>query len=140
VGLTIKTINEELAKRVSLPKPGSLKWRNAVDDTSGALPQCRYVLQGRDIKFCSAFEHVLASESLLCLTTPPRSPRSCSHFFLQSFLQSSAGPLGSLYDVAGTGTILAAQGFKGSSAKIELRLTFRLVHEATTCPAGSEVG
>jgi hypothetical protein len=36
--------------------------------------------------------------------------------------------------------ILAAQGFKGLSAKIELRLTFRLVHEAAICPTGSEVG
>jgi hypothetical protein len=36
--------------------------RNAVDDTSGGLRQCRYVLHDRDAKFCAAFGDVLASE------------------------------------------------------------------------------
>src|SRR5512132_1655703 len=38
--------------------------RNAVDDTSGGLRQCRYVLHDRDAKFCAAFEDVLASERI----------------------------------------------------------------------------
>jgi hypothetical protein len=48
--------------------------RNAVDDTSGALRPCRYVLHDRDTKFCSVFGDVLASEGLHCLKLPPRSP------------------------------------------------------------------
>ena len=48
--------------------------RNAVDDTSGALRQCRYVLHDRDAKFCAAFVEVLASEGIRCLKLPPRSP------------------------------------------------------------------
>jgi putative transposase len=48
--------------------------RNAVDDTSGALRNCRYLLHDRDAKFCAAFDHVLASEGIRCLKLPPRSP------------------------------------------------------------------
>ena len=48
--------------------------RNAVDNTTGGLRQCRYVLHDRDAKFCSAFSDVLASEGIRCLTLPPRSP------------------------------------------------------------------
>jgi transposase InsO family protein len=48
--------------------------RNAVDDTSGSLRQCRYVLHDRDTKFCAAFDDVLASEGIRCLRLPPRSP------------------------------------------------------------------
>lgn len=48
--------------------------RNAVDDTSGALRQCRYVLHDRDGKFCAAFDDVLASEGIQGLRLPPRSP------------------------------------------------------------------
>src|SRR4051812_1926523 len=48
--------------------------RNAVDDASGALRQCRYVLHDRDAKFCSAFDDVLASEGIQSLKVPPRSP------------------------------------------------------------------
>jgi transposase InsO family protein len=48
--------------------------RNAVDDTAGALGQCRYVLHDRDAKFCAAFDDVLASERIQCLKIPPRSP------------------------------------------------------------------
>ncbi|MFN7999190.1 MAG: helix-turn-helix domain-containing protein [Bryobacteraceae bacterium] len=48
--------------------------RNAVDDTAGALRQCRYVLHDKDAKFCAAFEDVLASESIQSLKIPPRSP------------------------------------------------------------------
>ena len=48
--------------------------RNAVDDTSGGLRQCRYVLHDRDTKFCTAFDEVLASEGIRCLRLPPRSP------------------------------------------------------------------
>ena len=48
--------------------------RNAVDDTSGALRQCRYVLHDRDAKYCMAFDDVLASEGVRCLKIPSRSP------------------------------------------------------------------
>jgi transposase InsO family protein len=48
--------------------------RNAVDDTSGGLRQCRYVLHDRDAKFCAAFDDVLESEGIRCLKLPPRSP------------------------------------------------------------------
>jgi putative transposase len=48
--------------------------RNAVDDASGGLRQCRYVLHDRDAKFCAAFDDVLASEGIQCLRLPPRSP------------------------------------------------------------------
>jgi putative transposase len=48
--------------------------RNAVDDPSGALRQCRYVLHDRDSKFCTAFDDVLASEGVQALRLPPRSP------------------------------------------------------------------
>jgi transposase InsO family protein len=48
--------------------------RNAVDDTSGGLRQCRYVLHDRDAKFCAAFDDVLASDGIRCLRLPPRSP------------------------------------------------------------------
>ena len=48
--------------------------RNAVDDTSGALRQCRYVLHDRDTKFCAAFDEVLGSEGVQALWLPPRSP------------------------------------------------------------------
>src|SRR4051794_37687438 len=48
--------------------------RNAVDDASGALRKCRYVLHDRDAKFCSAFDDVLASEGIESVRIPPRSP------------------------------------------------------------------
>jgi hypothetical protein len=48
--------------------------RNAVDENSGALRQCRYGLHDRDAKFCCAFDEVLASEGLHCLKLPPHSP------------------------------------------------------------------
>jgi transposase InsO family protein len=48
--------------------------RNAVNDTSGALRHCRYVLHDRDTKFSAAFDDVLASEGIQSLKIPPRSP------------------------------------------------------------------
>jgi hypothetical protein len=48
--------------------------RNAVDDTSGGLKRCRYVLHDRDAKYCKAFDDLLASEGVECLRLPPRSP------------------------------------------------------------------
>jgi hypothetical protein len=48
--------------------------RNAVDDTGGALRQCRYVLHDRDAKFCATFDDVLTSEGIRCLKLPPSSP------------------------------------------------------------------
>jgi hypothetical protein len=48
--------------------------RNAVDETCGGLRRCRYVLHDRDTKFCRAFDELLASEGIRCLTLPPRSP------------------------------------------------------------------
>ena len=48
--------------------------RNAVDETSGCLRQCRYVLHDRDAKFSAVFADVLRSAGVHCLTLPPRSP------------------------------------------------------------------
>jgi putative transposase len=48
--------------------------RNAVDQTSGTLSRCRYVLHDRDAKYCKAFDDLLASEGVKCLRLPPRSP------------------------------------------------------------------
>ena len=48
--------------------------RNAVDDTSGGVRQCRYLLHDRDAKFCPAFDEVLASEGIQALRLPSRSP------------------------------------------------------------------
>jgi hypothetical protein len=48
--------------------------RNAVDETSGDLRRCRYVLHGRDAKFCAAFDELLASEGIQSLKLPPRCP------------------------------------------------------------------
>ena len=50
--------------------------RNAVDETSGGVRGCRYVLHDRDAKFCAAFDEVLASEGIQCLrTAAPASSR-----------------------------------------------------------------
>jgi hypothetical protein len=35
--------------------------RNAIDQTSGCLHQCRYILHDRDAKFCAAFGNLLQS-------------------------------------------------------------------------------
>jgi len=48
--------------------------RNAVDETSGCLCDHRYLLHDRDAKFCAAFDDVLRSSGVHCLTLPPRSP------------------------------------------------------------------
>jgi putative transposase len=48
--------------------------RNAVDETTGALRSCRYLLHDRDAKFCAAFDEVLASEGIHVLKLPPHSP------------------------------------------------------------------
>jgi transposase InsO family protein len=48
--------------------------RNTVDEPSGALQNCRYLLHDRDQKFCAAFDEVLSSEGIQCLTLPSRSP------------------------------------------------------------------
>ena len=38
--------------------------RNAVDETTGALRCCRYLLHDRDTKFCAAFDEVLTSDGV----------------------------------------------------------------------------
>jgi putative transposase len=48
--------------------------RNAVDERSGCLHACRYLLHDRDSKFCASFKDVLRSEGVSCLTLPPHSP------------------------------------------------------------------
>jgi hypothetical protein len=48
--------------------------RNAVDDTSGGLRQCRYVLHDRDAKLCSTFDSVLMSGGVHSLRLPAQSP------------------------------------------------------------------
>jgi hypothetical protein len=48
--------------------------RNAVEETSGCVRACRYLLQDRDSEFCASFQDVLRSEGLSCLALPPPSP------------------------------------------------------------------
>ena len=48
--------------------------RNAVEETSGRLRACRYLLHDRDSKFCTSFKDVLRSEGVNCLALPPHSP------------------------------------------------------------------
>jgi putative transposase len=48
--------------------------RNAADDTSGCLRRIRYVLHDRDTKFCAAFDEILRSGGVQCMSLPPRSP------------------------------------------------------------------
>jgi transposase InsO family protein len=48
--------------------------RNAVDERSGCLCACRYLLHDRDSKFCASFKDVLRSEGVSCLALPPQSP------------------------------------------------------------------
>jgi putative transposase len=48
--------------------------RNSVDETSGYLRKLRYILHDRDTKFCAAFDDLLQSAGIRCLTLPPRSP------------------------------------------------------------------
>jgi putative transposase len=44
--------------------------RNAVDQRSGCLRACRYLLHDRDSKFCASFKDVLRSEGVSCLALP----------------------------------------------------------------------
>jgi putative transposase len=48
--------------------------RNATDESSGVLRGHRYLLYGRDTKFCAAFLDVLRSSGIQPLALPPRSP------------------------------------------------------------------
>ena len=48
--------------------------RTAVDDVSGYLRRHRYVLHGRDAKFCADFRKTLATGGVKCLRLPARSP------------------------------------------------------------------
>jgi putative transposase len=48
--------------------------RNAVDEPSGCLKNCRYVLHDRDTKFCAAFDDILRSGGIESLTLPAQSP------------------------------------------------------------------
>ena len=48
--------------------------RNATDETSGYLRQQRYVLHGRDAKFCKESRETLAAGGVNCLRLPARSP------------------------------------------------------------------
>ena len=48
--------------------------RNGVDEMSGWLRACRYLLHDRDSKFCASFKDVLRSEGVSCLALPPLSP------------------------------------------------------------------
>src|SRR3954452_3990830 len=48
--------------------------RNAVDEPTGAVRRCRYLLHDRDAKFCVTFQDVFASEGIRCLRLPARSP------------------------------------------------------------------
>ena len=48
--------------------------RNAVDEPSGCLQNCRYVLHDRDTKFCAAFDDILLSGGMESVTLPAQSP------------------------------------------------------------------
>jgi transposase InsO family protein len=48
--------------------------RNAVDEPSGCLQNCRYVLHDRDTKFCAAFDEILRSGGVESVTLPAQSP------------------------------------------------------------------
>jgi putative transposase len=48
--------------------------RNAVDPETGHLRDQRFVLHGRDTKFCTSFRSILESEGVKCLALPAPSP------------------------------------------------------------------
>jgi putative transposase len=48
--------------------------RSATQDGCGYLHPCRYVLHGRDSKFCQSFRSALASGSVRTILLPPKSP------------------------------------------------------------------
>ena len=48
--------------------------RNAIDEASEYLRQCRYVLHDRDKKFCASFRAILGTGNVKCLALPARSP------------------------------------------------------------------
>jgi hypothetical protein len=70
------------SRRVSLAgltKHPAAEWmlqmaRNATDESSGFLRGLRYLLHGRDAKFCAAFLDVLRSSGIRPLALPPKSP------------------------------------------------------------------
>ena len=48
--------------------------RNATDESSGFLKECRYVLHDRDTKFSASFRQTLTTAGVEPLKLPPRSP------------------------------------------------------------------
>ncbi len=48
--------------------------RNATDESSGFLKECRYVLHDRDAKFSASFWQTLTTAGVEPLKLPPRSP------------------------------------------------------------------
>ena len=48
--------------------------RNATDESSGVLKECRYVLHDRDTKFSASFRQTLTAAGVEPLKLPPRSP------------------------------------------------------------------
>jgi hypothetical protein len=48
--------------------------RNLTDPFDGILNGKRYLIMGRDTKFCAAFRQVLKNEGVKSLRLPPRSP------------------------------------------------------------------
>ena len=48
--------------------------RNAVDERSGCLRACCYLLHDRDSKFCASFKDALRSKGVSCLALPPQNP------------------------------------------------------------------
>lgn len=48
--------------------------RNATDESSGFLKECRYVLHDRDTKFSASFCQTLTAAGVEPLKLPPRSP------------------------------------------------------------------
>ena len=63
--------------------------RNAIDEASGYLRQCRYLLHDRDTKFCAWFRAMLATGNVKCLALPPRSPNL--NAFVERWVRSIKG-------------------------------------------------
>ena len=57
---------EQMARKVTLAEVGF-------------LCGCRYLLDGRDTKFCAAFESVLESVGVKAVLLPPRRPHLNAH-------------------------------------------------------------
>lgn len=44
--------------------------RNAIDEDSGYLRRCRYLLHDRDTKFCASFRAIMTAGNVKCMALP----------------------------------------------------------------------